>query len=86
MRKTYNQLNRELLSKTRGEKKLKERVRTLRGELLEYRRNEKRAIIQYERIIKEWRKRYDSLFNNTFKLVISRIIAWYNEKRGIKNL
>lgn len=86
MRTTFEQLQKELVGKEKSEKKLKERVSTLKGEVIKYRDEEKRLIVQYERLIKEWRKRYESLLANGWKIVIAKITIWYNKKRGNKTL
>ena len=84
MRITFEQLQNDLIGKEKSEKKLKERVSTLRETLTKYRDDEKRLIVQYERLIKDWRIRYDALITNGWKIVFAKIIIWYNNKRGKK--
>jgi len=84
MRKTYDQLQRELLSKTKSEENLKKRARSLKEQLLEYRSRQKSLIIQYERIIREWRKMYEDLIGNGWKIVFAKIILYYKKVRGEK--
>lgn len=86
MKTTFDQLQRDLIGKEKSEKKLKERVSTLKGDLTKYREDEKRLIVQYERLIREWRKRYESLISNGWRIVIAKIIIWYNKKTGKKTL
>ena len=86
MRTTYNQLQRQLVESKKSEEHLKNRTRSLRVELLEYRNKEKSLIVQYERIIKEWRKRYVELLENGWKIVFAKIKIWYDKKRGNRTL
>jgi len=84
MKVTFDELQRDLVGKAQSEKKLKERVSTLKSDLIETKEQEKRLIVQYERLIKDWRKRYENLIGSGWKIVIAKISIWYNNKRGKK--
>lgn len=84
MRKTYGEIQRELLNKTKSTDNLKERIKTLKSEVKRYKDIEKGLIIQYERIINEWRKRYDNLISHGWKIVFVKIINWYRKISGKK--
>lgn len=83
MRKTYSELQKELLSKTKSEEKIKDRARTLKVEVLEHREREKSLILQYERLVREWRKRYEELLNNGWKLLLIKVKLFIDKKRGV---
>lgn len=59
---------------------MKERVSKLRDQLLESRSTEKRLIIQYERIVKEWQKNYNLLIENGWRLLFMKFSIWFEEK------
>lgn len=82
MRITYSQLQKELFNKQKHEENLKKRVSKLRTDLLTYRSMERGLIEQYERIVKEYRVRYEEVIKNGWKIVIAKIIIWYNKLRG----
>lgn len=84
MKVTFEELQRDLTHKTRSEQKLKDRISTLKTDLKETKDQEKRLIVQYERIIKEWKKRYDNLLSSGWKIVFAKMSIWYNTKRGKK--
>jgi len=84
MRTAYKKIQQDLVDKTQKEKKLKKRISTLRKELREHREQEKRLILSYERLIRDWRKRFDNLINNGWKIVFTKINIWFSKKKGKK--
>jgi hypothetical protein len=82
----YSTLQRKLSASEKREQYLKERVSTWRTRALKEREMLKGAIVQYERIIKQWRKMYEDVIGNGWKIVFVKIVNWYNKKRGIKTL
>lgn len=82
MKVTLDQLQKELTDKTKGEKKLKERISKLRRELTELRIGERRLIVQYERLVKDWKNRYQAMMNNGWRIVIAKVSIWYNKLKG----
>lgn len=86
MRKTYSQLHKELFHKTKSEENLRKRVSSMRVELREYRERQHMLLVQYERIVRDWKKEYENLLYNGWKIVFVKINRWFNEKRGRKVL
>lgn len=84
MDKTYSQLEKEIADAKKREKLLKERVSKWRGEALEAKRMLKSLIIQYERIVKDWKKMYEDLIENGWKIVAIKFMNFINERRGKK--
>lgn len=85
MRKTYHQLEKELFHKTRSEENLKRRIRSLRDQMRVFRFAEKQLVLQYERLVRDWRIRYESMMKNGWKIVLAKIVLWYtNLKEGKK--
>lgn len=82
MKVTLDQLQRELTDKAQGEQKLKKRIGTLRRELTELRIGEKRLIVQYERLVKDWKNRYQAMMNNGWRIVFAKVSIWYNKLKG----
>ena len=68
-RKTYTEIQKELTNKRTAEKNLKKRVSTLEEESLRYKSLAKSLPVQYERIIKEYKKTLDTFLENSWKLV-----------------
>ncbi len=84
MRKTYDELQRELVESEENREKLKEHTRTLKTQLLEYKGSQKRLIVQYERIIREWQRMYKNLLENGWKIVFAKLVIYYKKLRGEK--
>lgn len=82
MDKTFSQLQQEIADGKKREKLLKERVSKWRGEALESKRMLKSLIIQYERIIKEWKKMYEDLLSNGWKIIAVKVMNFIKERRG----
>lgn len=80
----YSTLQRKLSESEKREKYLKERISVWRDRALKERQMLKSAIIQYERIIKEWKKMYEDVIGNGWKIVFVKVKNWYDKKRGIK--
>ena len=79
MRKTYGEIQKELASKTKYYDKLKDRMKELRTELKLYKHKERDFIVQYEKVIRDWQKRYNELINNGWKIVIVKVNNWLNK-------
>lgn len=77
---TYTELQKELTHKTKSEENLKNRVVTLRGEVLRYKEVANKLPIQYERIIKEYRHTLNKFVDNSWKLVFLIVIGKINDK------
>lgn len=82
----YSTLVRKLTASEKREEHLKERVSIWRERAIKERGMLKSAIVQYERIIKEWRKMYTDTIDNGWKIVFVKIKTWYDKKRGVKTL
>jgi hypothetical protein len=79
-RLTYKQLQKELTNKRTAEKNLKKRVSTLKAEVLRYKGLAKSLPVQYERIIKEYKKSLDLFISNSWKLVAVVLAGKFNER------
>lgn len=80
MAKTYAELQKELLSKTQSNEKLKQRVTALRSELAKSKVMQQRLIVSYEKVVKEWQHMYKGLLDNAWKLLFAKV---HNRVRGI---
>lgn len=81
MEKTHTQLEEELLSKTKSNENLKKRISILTSEVLRHKAVEKTLIRQYEQIVLEWKKMYENLLTNGWKIVFVKIVEKYNKLR-----
>lgn len=81
-RKTYNEISKELLSKKKSNENLKKRISSLREEMLRYKTLANSLSTQYERIIKEWKKMYQDLVNNGWKIVFVKVVEKINKLKG----
>lgn len=83
---TYSELQKELTNKRTAEKNLKKRVGTLKEEMLRYKGLAKSLPVQYERIIKEYRKSLDVFLEHSWKVVFiilhDKFSAKWNKLRG----
>lgn len=79
-RPTYTELQKELTNKRTSEKHLKKRVSTLKEESLRYKALAKSLPIQYERIVKEYKKSLDIFWENSWKLVFIIIATKINNR------
>lgn len=82
MDKTFTQLEKELAESKKKEENLKERVGTWRKRALEAEKARKSLVTQYERVIREWKKMYQDLLDNGWKLLAAKIVLKYKELRG----
>lgn len=81
-RKTYPEIQKELLSKTRANENLKKQVSKHREEALRYKELVKSLSIQYERIIKEFKQSMDWFAKNSWKVVIIIIAGKISSRWG----
>lgn len=82
MQKNYKKLQKELLYKKKGLQIAKNRISSLKIELLKSHNYIKTLIYQYERIIIEWKKMYKNLIENGWKIMLVKIIEKYNNIKG----
>jgi SMC interacting uncharacterized protein involved in chromosome segregation len=82
MGKTISELQAELSRKDKDLKKVKLRTSSLRGQVLERERYIKTLINQYERVVTEWKKTYDNLIQNGWKILIIKILQKYHKLKG----
>lgn len=78
---TYSELQKSLSHALYHEKKLKERSKFWKDKAKEERKKLKRLTVQYERLIKEWRKMYNEVVDNGWKLLFVKV---YNKFTEIK--
>lgn len=79
IKKTYQEIQNELTHKTKSNENLKKRVSSLKGELLHYKDVARSLPVQYERIIKEYRKTLDDVLQNGWKLLFIKIVEKKNK-------
>lgn len=70
---TYSELQKTISNSKTHEKKLKERVTFWRNKYREERSKLTRLVVQYERIIKEWKSMYTEVINNGWKILFVKI-------------
>lgn len=78
MRKSYSEVQEELVDEEKGDKNLKARTRFLTRQLLLYKERQKMMVLSYERVIESWKKAHASLLDNWHKILIAKIVMWYN--------
>lgn len=69
MRKTYKEIQKELLSKSKGLEKARQRASSFHEESLTYRKHLKTLITQYERVIREKNKIIKDYQENAWKII-----------------
>ena len=83
---TYTELQEELTDKQNAEKNLKKRVGTLHEEVLRYKGYARSLPVQYERVIKEYKKQLEFFASNSWKLVFvivsTKINAGWKKIKG----
>lgn len=79
MRKKYSDVQRELVDDIKSDKNLKARSEFLKEQLFLYKERQKRIVIEYERVIDMWKTTYSDLLNNWHKILIAKILMWYNK-------
>lgn len=73
VKKTYSQLQKELTHKTKSKENLKKRVSSLKVESLHYKEVAESLPVQYEKIIKEYKKTLEEVLKNGWKLLFIKI-------------
>lgn len=79
MRKKYSDVQRELVDDIKSDKNLKARSEFLKEQLFLYKERQKRMVIEYERVIDMWKTTYSDLLNNWHKILIAKVLVWYNK-------
>lgn len=79
MRKKYSDVQRELVDDIKSDKNLKARSEFLKEQLFLYKERQKRMVIEYERVIDMWKTTYVDLLNNWHKILIAKVLMWYNK-------
>ena len=78
---TYSELQRRLTKSKKREDYLKERIGFWRTRARTDRQKLNNLVLQYERIIKEWRKMYLDVVENGWKLLFVKV---YNKLQELK--